>query len=1142
MANTVKVGITADVNGLVQGAQKGKQAIEQLGNESKKTSKNIKTISGAANAEKRIINELALQYYKLTDAEKKAFGSEIQSQMNAHIAKMKEIKAVQNDINNQINGVSNSFGKLGSTIGQVGSNMGLPIGNLTALLNPTTAAIAGVAALGAAFVKTAKDTEKFNSELNNLSTRLGVDKSQLKMFGDEAIKLGNQFALSGTEIVKQFNNISQQLPGIEKDRQALFGVAEAANKLAIGMGTDMEQSTSALVTVLSKFNLSGREATSVANAMAEASRNTGASLEYQTTVFEKVGSAAKAIKIPYTDIAAATGVLSSSFADASQVGAGLTAMINKLGKQKDEFNPAVVGLQQAVKNMADANLTYADVAGMVGPKAAQVTKVLIDQQQAFNDLAESTKNSEAAEEMFGIKSEELGFIINKVKTMWENFLLKIGESQVFQTIMGVIKDIITWIEELSTEIQAFFDNSSDGSGFAQMWNIIREAIAAVLPILSAVIKAYLVLQDTIMKVVSFIVNAIVEFVQMVAECFQSIYDGAVEIWNEISDFISGIWHSLVDPVVDFVNEVSDWFSQLWNNIKATCSSIWDSIVSTFKSVTKPIMDVVNKIIGFFKGLWDNIKAIFDSIYKKISDTAVFKAIVKVYQWFKDKITALIKIVQDAWNAFLDAIGLGGGKSFVPKSDNVGDAPPTGGTTPTNTPDPNVNNVSDNGNGGGSSKKGGGSKKGGSSKKGGGSEKNEPDAGTVEWYNKEIQKRQKMLKEEKHSDDEIKRINAEIADLTEKRNAEQKRINVEKSKELVTIEDYDNKISELNDKLKKQNLTDKDRADTLRELVDLETKKKRLEDTQSREKAVIELEGRVSPETFKMLKDKFGDRLPFYIDLFKDAKTDKEIKEIADKYNNVLGQIMKVPELPKEGLHAKTLNESKREKYDNGISALNRLQDDYNIGIIPDEETFLNKWNAIKSALEADGLTVEIEPKIKENQMQKTLDSAADTMGQLGDAIGAIASASEDEGLNAAAVIAQAIANIWLGFSKALAADKTTKSNIWAFIGAALGGVASIVGVVSAINSNKYAEGGIIQGSSTMGDHLIARVNAGEAILNQRQQARLFDMIDHGQMYGDEGGSVQTFRIRGEDLYVTLNNYGKIHRKTTFGRGINSGTK
>lgn len=96
------------------------------------------------------------------------------------------------------------------------------------------------------------------------------------------------------------------------------------------------------------------------------------------------------------------------------------------------------------------------------------------------------------------------------------------------------------------------------------------------------------------------------------------------------------------------------------------------------------------------------------------------------------------------------------------------------------------------------------------------------------------------------------------------------------------------------------------------------------------------------------------------------------------------------------------------------------------------------------------------------------------------------------------------------------------------IGAIASIVAELMGIFATIASyaNSYATGGIIEGSSRVGDMNIARVNAGEMILNSNQQARLFRILNGSvgpQSQGATSGEVE-FRISGRDLVGTLKNY------------------
>ena len=83
------------------------------------------------------------------------------------------------------------------------------------------------------------------------------------------------------------------------------------------------------------------------------------------------------------------------------------------------------------------------------------------------------------------------------------------------------------------------------------------------------------------------------------------------------------------------------------------------------------------------------------------------------------------------------------------------------------------------------------------------------------------------------------------------------------------------------------------------------------------------------------------------------------------------------------------------------------------------------------------------------------------------------------------------------------------------------GVAAVIAALATI-SGSFADGGIIQGANTHGDQLLARVNAGEMILNGSQQRNLFNLLDGGTG-SNMSGQVQ-FKISGSALKGVLRNY------------------
>ena len=77
---------------------------------------------------------------------------------------------------------------------------------------------------------------------------------------------------------------------------------------------------------------------------------------------------------------------------------------------------------------------------------------------------------------------------------------------------------------------------------------------------------------------------------------------------------------------------------------------------------------------------------------------------------------------------------------------------------------------------------------------------------------------------------------------------------------------------------------------------------------------------------------------------------------------------------------------------------------------------------------------------------------------------------------------------------------------------------------------KFAGGGVVQGGSSINDLQLARVNAGEMILNGSQQKRLWNAINSDMLRGSFDGKRIIGALRGSTLYLLMENYKKQAKK------------
>ena len=139
----------------------------------------------------------------------------------------------------------------------------------------------------------------------------------------------------------------------------------------------------------------------------------------------------------------------------------------------------------------------------------------------------------------------------------------------------------------------------------------------------------------------------------------------------------------------------------------------------------------------------------------------------------------------------------------------------------------------------------------------------------------------------------------------------------------------------------------------------------------------------------------------------------------------------------------------------------------------------------------------------EQQVENTrsaFKAGAGALGDFGGAMSEMGKLVEDEGLQVAGIVAQAIANIALGYAQATA--QAGKLGPWGWAAFAAAGLGQMIAMITQIHSaTGYATGGIVGGTSYSGDKLLARLNSGEMILNKTQQNKLWRMINNGTIMG-----------------------------------------
>lgn len=282
------------------------------------------------------------------------------------------------------------------------------------------------------------------------------------------------------------------------------------------------------------------------------------------------------------------------------------------------------------------------------------------------------------------------------------------------------------------------------------------------------------------------------------------------------------------------------------------------------------------------------------------------------------------------------------------------------------------------------------------------------------------------------------------------------------------------------------------------------------------------------------------------------KTSDLAKEIQEELNNAirntddLGTALKIAQVKQdvedfskelnEGLYSGVKNMASSS--DRMVSAFENLRDVMNDVDSSGWERIMAIWNAMTNTIDGfmsiiktiETLTELTNKLARAKEVEATIDKVTADEKVVNAAKGAAATIAETQ-VEKTAATTEVAANTAKGASAA-GASAASLPFPWNLV--AIGGaIAAAIAAFAVIP--KFASGGIVTGGPSSGDKILARVNAGEMILNGRQQSNLFEAINSGKMGGDKMlASTVTTKVRSKDLILTINNELKSQGKKPIG--------
>lgn len=1072
------------------------------------------TTSQAERALVQQIQELRIQWANLSDdARRSDFGRALSESMASAERQLEQVRTqirqTREELDNlssasegfDLSSIGNSINSLRSgdisgfvsqlqalrniSLGSIVSSVGALGASLSAAIAPVAALVGGIAALGYTVSESISSVSDFETHLDGLQSLTGLGDDAMKSIADGAIEMSKGFKSSASEIVDSMKLIGSQAPELLQNQDALMKVTEAANVLSEAAGIEVVDAAKGVTTVMNQMGASASEATEIINVLAASSQQGSADVAYLNTAFEKAGTAAKSAGMDYTQLAAAIETIAPKFSSADVAGSTLNSTLLALSVQaNDKFKPAVVGMDQALQNLAKAEMDDIQMKNLVGASNITMLKTLIEAKDTFKGFESSLAGTNTAYEQMAINTDNLDGTIGGLKSNWEALLLTLGESEIIQGIIQFFQQVISTLTELINYISATI---KEFEGLGGSINIV-DALGAVWKVNVAIIKAAC-------EIIEVAIASVIKLFQKIGQVVRT-------VWGSIKQTLKNV--GFFEPIRNACKSVITWFTNMVQKIQGVWTDFKRWLGLNVASTKITVDNEVGDAVGGNKPSGGTSSSGSTSSGSKSSTASSGKTGRKTPKVTTTKVTTKPQYKEGSLGKIEENISKKQAELKLAISDED-----------RKKIQQEINDLT---------------------KKKEAIElslKVQPDAGSLQSLEDSISKKQKDLKLAV-SDSSREQIQKEIDELTGQKQAIE--ILLKPAIDDKGIEGLKDKISQHSEKKQNQPSGNKvsqaeTKADNLKEELKynqdiVKSYKEQYKAVQSRLKAGVTLTTNESKlaDIYEDAKKKVDDLTSAYDNAARSAEQLKANSTFNKKmYSGIKGTIKTIGSLNDSVVGVTSTWENMAESW-NDMSTFKKVTSSIS--------AVISTINEAMGAYEAISDVVQLFGEISEASAAKKVAADATEMASDSTKTALSTANSQVEIANNQQEQMSDLASVGTKQASAIASATASGAKLPfpANLAAIAAGIAAVVAAFAMISS--FADGGIIGGNTTLGDMNIARVNKGEMILNGTQQKRLFSILDGGVSASPNNitsGNVK-FEIKGSTLVGVLKNHNSKMNK------------
>ena len=404
---------------------------------------------------KNDINSIDLEVKRLQrDIKDMTRGSE---EYNRTMQKIQHLKGILREHRNEIRGVTEdtkkstiSVGKLVDGFNRFGGIIVTVIGFLT-----------GVTLALRSFRDERNKLEESQAGLKALT---GLDDDSIAWLTRQAKQLsttmteeGLRVRQSASEILDAYMLVGSAKPELLGNKEALAAVTEEAMRLqSAAKDIKLSEAVDALTLSLNQYGAAADQAGRFANVLAAGSKEGAANIASQARTIRNAGVAAASANVSIEQTVGLIETLAEKGIKDEVAGTGLKKFFLVLQTGADDTNPKIVGLNQALDNLAAKNMGAKAIKDMFGEEGYNVASVIMQDIDKVKQYTVAVTDTNIAYEQAAINSSTAAAALDQARNKMKLAAIELGEklnpaftvsTNLATNLLKVLPDLIDWLQE-----------------------------------------------------------------------------------------------------------------------------------------------------------------------------------------------------------------------------------------------------------------------------------------------------------------------------------------------------------------------------------------------------------------------------------------------------------------------------------------------------------------------------------------------------------------------------------------------------------------------------------------------------------------------------------------------------------------------